>query len=135
MQQSPRDEDDSGPGDPQDDVRRKTAMRARGWTKVVLVTVALNQVLTFVFAYLAQLIDPGLTVIETLVFSCTTCAFVSYWLLVDARNAWRNALENGRIGSGCGENGDDFPRIADNCAKGWLVVLHIELNPDLAGTG
>ncbi|MBR8165680.1 hypothetical protein KDW98_31580 [Burkholderia vietnamiensis] len=109
-------------------------MRARGWLKVVLVTVAINEIFTVIFAYVAQQVDPGLTVMPTLVFSCATCALVSGWLLVDARNAWHNAKEKGYLRSGGDEHDDDLPTIADHCPKRWLVVLHLELHPDLAGT-
>ncbi|WP_241022069.1 hypothetical protein [Burkholderia sp. Ac-20353] len=121
--------------DPLDTARRKAAMRARGWRKVALVTIGLNQLFTMVFVCVGQLVDPDLTMIETLVFSCATSALVSYWLLVDARNAWRTALEKGYIGSTRVDAGDDLPKIAECCSKRWLVILHIELHPHLAGTG
>jgi hypothetical protein len=43
-------------------------------------------------------------------------------------------LDKGYIGSRHAENDEDLLKIADNCPKRWLVVLHIELNPDLAAT-
>ena len=46
MREPPRREDSSGSKDPQDDARLKAAMRARDWLKLVLVTVAVNQVFT-----------------------------------------------------------------------------------------
>jgi hypothetical protein len=100
----------------------------------LLVTLAANRVLTKAFAYVAQQVDPGLTVTYRLIFSCVTCALVGYWLQADARHAWCNALDKGYIGSRHAENDEDLLKIADNCPKRWLVVLHIELNPDLAAT-
>ncbi|MGU7785241.1 hypothetical protein [Burkholderia sp. PU8-34] len=109
-------------------------MRVRGWMKVVLVTIAINELLTFAFAYVAEQVGSDLTMLETLVFSSMTCALVSYWLLIDARNAWRHAVEKGCIGSQCAADDEDLPKIADTCPRRWLVVLHIELNPDLVRT-
>ena len=134
MREPPRRENDAGPKDPRNDTRQKSAMRARGWQKVVLVTLVANQVLTAAFSYVAQQVDPGLTLMPTFVFCCATSALVSYWLLVDARNAWRHAKEKGYIGSGRAEKGDALPMVVDHCPKRWLVVLHIELHPELAGT-
>jgi len=133
MREPPRREDDAGPRDPRNDTRLKSAMRARGWRKVVLVTLVANQVLTAAFSYLAQQVDPGLTLMPTLVFSCATSVLVSYWLLVDARKAWHHAKELRYIRAEPAENGDALPMVADHCPKRWLVVLHIELHPDLAG--
>ncbi|MEW9583364.1 hypothetical protein [Paraburkholderia sp. DGU8] len=134
MQQPPRREDSRGSSDPQDTARLKAAMRKRGWLKLLFVTLAANQVLTTAFVYVAQQVDPGLTAMHTLIFSCVTCALVRYWLQTDARRAWCNALDKGYIGSRHAESDADLLKTADNCPKRWLVVLHIELNPDLATT-
>ncbi|MGF6656229.1 hypothetical protein OKW34_006819 [Paraburkholderia youngii] len=118
----------------QDSARHKTAMRARGGRKLVLLTVAANQVLTTAFAYVAQQVDPGLTIMETLIFSCVTCGLVSHWLRADAHRAWCDAVEKGYVGPRHGGNDEDVLNIAEKCPRRWLVVLHIELNPELAGT-
>jgi hypothetical protein len=124
--------DDPARPNPQHDARLKATMRARGWLRVTLVTIAIDELLTAVFGYLAQRIDANVTIASTLAFSLTTCALVSYWLLVDARNAWRFALAKGHVRRGPAEDGEDFPRIDNCCPRRWLVVLHLELNPDLA---
>ncbi|WP_233856209.1 hypothetical protein [Paraburkholderia sp. HD33-4] len=131
MHEPPRQNDGSGHKDPQNDARLKAAMRARGWLKLVLVTIAANQVLSTAFVYLAQQIDPRLTMVHTLVFSCVTCGLVGHWLQADAYRAWRNALEKGYLRKRCAAD-EDILSIADNCPGRWLVVLHIELNPQLA---
>ncbi|SIT41464.1 conserved exported hypothetical protein [Paraburkholderia piptadeniae] len=107
-------------------------MRKRGWLKLVLMTVAANQVLTTAFVYAAQQVDPGLAMLHTLIFSCVTYVLVGYWLQADARRAWCNAKDEGYIGTRHARY-DDVLKIADNCPRRWLVVLHIELNPELAG--
>ncbi|WP_368598981.1 hypothetical protein [Paraburkholderia sp. BR14374] len=118
----------------QDSARQKTAMRARGWRKLVLLTVAANQVLTTAFVFFAQQVDSGLTMMDTLIFSCVTCGLVSSWLRTDAQRAWCNAVEKGYVGQRHATTGEDVLKIAEKCPRRWLVVLHIELNPELAGT-
>jgi hypothetical protein len=132
MQEPPRRDISRRSGDPKDRARLKASMRARGWRKLVLVTIVVNQVLTTAFVYVAQQVDPGLTMLHTLIFSCVTCGLVGYWLQVDAQRAWRSALDKGYIRTRRAED-EDFLNIADNCPRRWLVVLHIELYPELAG--
>jgi hypothetical protein len=134
MHEPPRRAGNRGQNDVQERVRLKAAMRARGWRKLLLLTVATNQVLTTAFVYVAQQVDPGLTMMDTLIFSCLTCGLVSNWLRTDAHRAWRNAVEKGYVGPRHGANDEDVPKIAEKCPRRWLVVLHLELNPDLAST-
>lgn len=130
----PCEADDATRKNRQDDLRQKAAMRTRGWLKLALFTIVANQILTSLFAYGAQQIDAELTLIPILVFSCASCALVSYWLQEDARRAWHYALENGYVGSGRPRSARDELPIAGNCPKRWLVTLHLELNPDLVRT-
>ncbi|MEX3855588.1 hypothetical protein AB3X94_16175 [Paraburkholderia sp. BR10923] len=134
MHEPPRRDGNQGPNDPQNSARLKMAMRARGWRKLVLLTVAANQALTTAFVYVAQQVDPGLTMMDALIFSCVTCGLVSYWLRTDAHRAWCNAVQKGYVGPHHGANDEGVLKIAEKCPRRWLVVLHIELNPELAGT-
>ena len=143
MRDYPRRNPNQRQSDGKDSALLETAMRARGWRKLVLATVVTNQVLTSAFVYFAQQIDPALTMLDTLVFSCATCMLVGRWLRTDAHRAWRNAVDKGYVGPRPSANDDDdddddddgdVPAIADRCPRRWLVVLHIELNPELAAT-
>jgi hypothetical protein len=107
--------------------------RFRGWLKLVLFTFSVDQVLTAIFTYVAQRIDPNMAEMQTLIFSCITCVLVSNWLVADARAAWAQAMQQGYIGSpksGAGAQKEKLA-IADKCPRRWLVVLHLELNPKL----
>jgi hypothetical protein len=42
-------------------------------------------------------------------------------------------LDKGYIGAPHTSDDQDVLKIADSCPNRWLVVLHIELNPELAG--
>lgn len=108
-------------------------MRFRGWLKLALLTFSVDQILTAVFGYATQRIDPGIADFETVIFSCITCFLVSHWLVADARVAWAAAKEQGFIGpvQTGGAHGSQL-EIASACPRRWLVVLHLELNPQLA---
>jgi hypothetical protein len=118
----------SGPDNEEERVRN--AMRARAFLKIVLVTILFSQVLSALFGAAAHALDPDVTAMPSMVFSCVTCALVSYWLQADARRAWQQAREGGFISRGA-----DGPLpgivIAAQCPRRWLVVLHAELNPGL----
>lgn len=108
--------------------------RFRGWLKLVLLTFSVDQILTAVFGYAAQYIDPGMAEWQTMIFSCVTCVLVSNWLVTDARAAWSSAKKQGYIGAAQPASGAPGERlaIANDCPRRWLVVLHLELNPKLA---
>ncbi|CAD6519613.1 hypothetical protein LMG27952_01172 [Paraburkholderia hiiakae] len=108
-------------------------MRFRGWLKLALLTFSVDQILTAVFGYATQQIDPGISDFETVIFSCITCFLVSNWLVSDARAAWTAAKKQGFIGPArSGGAHETQLEIANACPRRWLVVLHLELNPQLA---
>lgn len=117
-------------GQDNDEVRLRLALRVRAFLKIVLVTIVFSQVLSTLFGAAARVLDPDVTATPALVFSCVTCALVSFWLQSDARRAWQHARERGNIRRG--EHGP-LPgiEIAPECPRRWLVVLHAELNPAL----
>lgn len=97
---------------------------------MMIATVA-NDILNFVFTYLAQRIDPDFPLGTVSVFSFATCVLVGLWFQSDVRKAYFFARTKGYIAPVDGMN--RTPRIAANCPKRWLVVLYIELNPALVG--
>ena len=108
-----------------------TAMRIRGIAKVVCVAIVANQVLTLAFAYAVQQLDPSAPTIITTIFSFLTCGLVSIWLQSDARRAYLLAREKGCITPV--DKTNPALKIAPDCPKLWLVVLHIEMNPAAVG--
>jgi hypothetical protein len=135
MQEPPRDNGGRGSSDPTESARLTAAMRSRGWLTVVFVTMAISQMLTVAFTFITQQIDAAPAEMSTLVFGCMTSVLVSYWLVADARKAWREANGGGYIGPAHAINDDDVLKVANNCPKRWLVVLHIELNAERAASG
>lgn len=108
-----------------------TAMRIRGTAKVICVAIVANQVLTTAFAYAVHQLDPNAPSLITTVFSFLTCGLVSLWLQADARRAYLQAREKGCITPVNKTN--PALKIAPDCPKLWLVVLHIEMNPAAVG--
>jgi hypothetical protein len=106
-------------------------MRARGAVKVMLIAVALNETLYFVFTYVAQQIDPDVPLETVSVFSFAMCALMGFWFQSDARRAYFFARGKGYVVPGDGTR--RTLHIAADCPKRWLVVLYIELNPALVG--
>jgi hypothetical protein len=108
-----------------------TAMRIRGIAKVISVAIIANQVLTVAFAYVVQQTDPSAPSLIISVFSFLTCGLVSMWLQSDARRAYLLAREKGCITPV--DNTNPALKIAADCPKRWLVILHIEMNPAAVG--
>jgi hypothetical protein len=108
-----------------------TAMRIRGTAKVICVAIVANQVLTTAFAFAVEQLDPSAPTLITTIFSFLTCGLVSIWLQTDARRAYLLAREKGCITPVNKTN--PALKIAPDCPKLWLVVLHIEMNPAAVG--
>ncbi len=105
----------------------KQAMMFRGMCKVVAIAFVTNQVLTTIFTYVAQQLDSALPHDTIWLFSCVTCGLLTIWLQADARRAFGFAREKGFVKK-TGDGKQEL-RIAEDCPKRWLVILHIELNP------
>jgi hypothetical protein len=108
-----------------------TAMRIRGTAKVICVAIVANQLLTTVFSYAVHQVDPNAPSMITTIFSFITCGLVSLWLQSDARRAYLLARDKGCITPVNKTN--PALKIAPDCPRLWLVVLHIEMNPAAVG--
>jgi hypothetical protein len=99
--------------------------------KLLAVAVIANQVLTVIFAFVVEQVDPGTPALVTSVFSFLTCGLVSMWLQSDARRAYQLACEKGWVKPV--DSANPAVRIAPDCPKRWLVTLHIEMHPAVVG--
>ncbi|WP_147329588.1 hypothetical protein [Paraburkholderia sp. DHOC27] len=107
--------------------RKQAAIRLRGETKLMGLSIAITSVLAFVLANLVPDLPHG--PVAFLTFGAVTTLLVAGWIRYDADRAFRFAAEGRYLGF----EGDP-PRvisIAQDCPKRWLVLLHIELNPNL----
>lgn len=129
----PSDPRDRPPAPERKDTQRaaqlRAAMRIRGLVKVVLVTLGVSQLMTIAFAVLANLVGGELESGVALLFNFATCALVSFWLQADARRAYLDAKTKGYLGTR--RTPDAEPVIDAHCPRRWLVILNIELNPQL----
>ncbi|WP_260858507.1 hypothetical protein [Paraburkholderia sp. BCC1885] len=107
--------------------RSRPGMMLRGMLKVALIAIVASQIMTTAFTLLAQQIDAGLSPQIISVFGFVTCGLISMWLQADARRAFGLAKEKGFVAAA--RDGQSEPRIAADCPRRWLVVLHCELNP------
>lgn len=106
-------------------------MRIRGIVKLVCIAIVANQVLTMAFAYAVEQLDPSSPAIIKSLFSFVTCMLLSSWLQTDARRAYLLAREKGCITPVDKKN--PSLKIAPECPRRWLVILHIEMNPAAVG--
>jgi hypothetical protein len=111
-------------------VRLQPGMMLRGMLKIVLIAVAASQILTTAFTFLARQINADLSQQIVSVFGFVTCGLVSMWLRDDARRAFGFAKQKGFVAAA--PEGQPGVRIAADCPRRWLVILHIELNPAAA---
>ncbi|WP_232288906.1 hypothetical protein [Burkholderia oklahomensis] len=107
----------------------KAAMRVRGLAKVVFITIATSQALTAAFASLVHVVGCDVEPGPLLLFNFVSCALVSFWLQTDAQRAYLEAQSSGRLRKP--PNADALPDVPLDCPKRWLVILNIELNPNL----
>jgi len=108
---------------------KRTAIRLRGELKLMGLSIAITSLLAFI-PILANLIpDLPRGPAAFMTFGAFTTLLIAGWIRYDADRAFQFAAQGRHLGF----EGDP-PRvisIAQNCPKRWLVLLHIELNPDL----
>lgn len=107
--------------------RRQTAIRLQGELKLICLSIAISALLAFVLANIIPDLSHGPAAFMT--FGALTTLLAAGWIRYDAGRAFQFAADHHYLGF----EGDP-PRvisIAQDCPKRWLVLLHIELNPDL----
>lgn len=106
---------------------KRTAIRLRGELKLMGLSIAITSLLAFILANLIPDLPHGPAAFMT--FGAFTTLLIAGWIRYDADRAFQFAAQGRHLGF----EGDP-PRvisIAQDCPKRWLVLLHIELNPDL----
>ncbi|HTH62677.1 MAG TPA: hypothetical protein VL689_21315 [Paraburkholderia sp.] len=105
--------------DPRPAVRRKAIVR------IAVLIVVINQLLTTAFAFVVHRNHPDVALGLTTLFSFGLCVVLSVWIRSDAKHAYRNACELGYVSPVAGPA--RRVRIAPECPRRWLAVLHVEL--------
>jgi hypothetical protein len=107
--------------------RKRSAIRMRGELKLIGLSIAITTMLAYVLSNVVP--HSPHAYVAFITFGALTTLLAAGWTRHDANRAFRFAAEHHYL---CFEG--DPPRvisIAQDCPKRWLVLLYIELNPDL----
>lgn len=104
---------------PQPAVRRKALIR------LATLIVAVNQIITMPFAFVAYCNHPDVALGLTTLFSFVLCVTLGAWILSSAKHAYQSACEQGHA-SDLARPARSV-RIAPECPQRWFAVLYVEL--------
>lgn len=106
-----------------------TKMRLRGLATLFLISGMVTAVLSFLLSIALQRLSIGIATFPFAPFGAVTAVLTATWLRIDAKQAYEQANR-----SGCFQrNGTDMliESMMKDCPKRWLVVLHLQLHPEL----
>ncbi|MFC0693530.1 hypothetical protein [Paraburkholderia humisilvae] len=107
----------------------RTRVLIKGWLCVTLLGVAVSEVEALIFVATFFPFSDSALLPVILAHLASTVILVMVWAVRDARSAYQRALDDGYVRLA--------PRtrvvtgIARDCPRRWLVVLHIQLHPEL----
>ena len=105
----------------------KTRFKAR--LTVLLVASIVTQVTTLAISILVGAAGTEVPPIPFAIFACVTLALAQRWILVDAENAFAEAVAKRHVRlSGAPPH---VTSIATTCPRRWFVLLHVQLQPEL----
>lgn len=103
--------------------------RLKGQLMLVAYALLANEVLAWVLSSLVMVIYPDVQRWWFVAFGVVTMPAAMSWLCVDAKKAYETAVSQWFLGF------DGIPprviSIADDCPSRWLVLLHIQMHPEL----
>lgn len=106
-----------------------TKERLRGHLMLAAYALLANEALAWVLSIDLIAIYPGLQRWWFIVFGAVTTPAVMIWLCVDAKEAYE--LAKSRHHLGFEGTPPRVTSIADDCSRRWLVLLHIQMHPEL----
>jgi len=105
------------------------AERLKGQLMLAGYAFVANELLAWVLSIVLFLIYPGMQRWWFVAFGAATMPAAMAWLSADAKKAYETAASRRFVGF------DGIPpkviSIADDCPGRWLVLLHIQLHPEL----
>jgi len=109
----------------------RATLMLRGYTKIIVICVLMNQLMTSVFTFFVHQIDPLTPDYFITGFGIATCGLMGIWLQKDMQTAFLQAKKEGYIRL----PDEKSPRvsISTSCRRRWLVILYIELHPAVVG--
>lgn len=103
----------------------KPAIRRKALVRIAILVIVINQLITTAFAFIVRRSHPDVALGLTTLFSFALCMILSVWIRSDAKYAYEAACKRGDVSPLAGRKGG--VRIARECPRRWLVVLHVEL--------
>lgn len=107
--------------------RRQTSIRLRGELKLLSLSLAFTISLAFMLSNVVPDLPHGPAAFMT--FGAVTTLLAAGWIRHDAARAFQSAARSHHLGFE--GNPPRVISIAQDCPKRWLVLLHMETNPDL----
>ncbi|WP_321859141.1 hypothetical protein [Paraburkholderia tropica] len=103
--------------------------RLKGQLMLAVYALLANEILAWVLSFLVIAIYPGMQRWWFIAFGAVTMPVAMGWLCIDAKKAYEAARSRRFLGF------DGIPprviSIADDCPGRWLVLLHIQMHPEL----
>ena len=103
--------------------------RLKGQMMLVAYALLANEMLAWAFSFLAIAIYPGMQRWWFMALGAVTMPVAMTWIGRDAKRAYETAAHERFLGF------DGIPprvaSIAENCPSRWLVLLHIQMHPEL----
>jgi hypothetical protein len=85
--------------------------------------------LAFILSAVARLFDVVTSSVEFGIFGAETTVQVARWLQMDAQRAYAFADRSGFLNRD--ESRSKVKSVREDCPEFWLVVLHLQLHPEL----
>jgi hypothetical protein len=110
-------------------VNANAKMRVKARLIVLLVAALVTQVTTLAISIVLGAAGTEVPPIPFAIFACITLTLAQRWILVDAENAFAEAVAKRHVRlSGAPAH---VTSIATTCPRRWFVLLHVKLHPEL----
>lgn len=110
-------------------MKRRDTIRLRARATVFGVALCVTEGLALVFSGVAQILSFDTSPVEFGLFGAITTVLVAGWLRMDAERAYTFADKAGFLTHEEGRR--TVKSVQQGCPKLWLVMLHLQLNPEL----
>jgi hypothetical protein len=110
-------------------MKRGDQIRLRAKATVLAVSLCVTEGLAFILSTVARIFAVDASPVEFGIFGAVTTVLVSGWLQIDAQRAYTFADKSGFLNRN--ETRTRVKSVREDCPKLWLVVLHLQLHPEL----
>ncbi|MGP8491842.1 hypothetical protein ACT2FY_38285 [Paraburkholderia fungorum] len=110
-------------------MKRGDRIRVRAKATVFGVALCVTEGLAFALSAIARIFAVDTSPVEFGIFGAVTTVLVAGWLQMDAQRAYTFADKSGFLNRD--ETRTRVKSVREDCPKFWLVVLHLQLHPEL----